>query len=218
MRSNRIVGWCAIASCALVAPARAQTALRGALAPQVETAAEGSEEREQTLLSGQVTHGGYGGPRLAYGRIAGRDAVTVGGEGGWIINHSIILGVAGCGLVSSQPAPGAYASNEDLTLGYGGLMLGYTFFSDRLVHGTLSALVGAGGMGTRSRFGPDTRDLNDAFFVFEPTATVELNVARHFRLGAALSYRLVRGVETDGITNSDLSGLFGSMVLKFGKF
>jgi len=28
----------------------------------------------------------------------------------------------------------------------------------------------------------------------------------------------VRGVETDGLSNSDLSGLFGSMVLKFGKF
>ena len=25
-------------------------------------------------------------------------------------------------------------------------------------------------------------------------------------------------VETDGLSNSDLSGLFGSMVLKFGKF
>jgi hypothetical protein len=47
---------------------------------------------------------------------------------------------------------------------------------------------------------------------------VEVNVATHFRFGVAVSYRWFRGVETEGITNSDLSGVFGSMVLKFGKF
>jgi hypothetical protein len=104
-------------------------------------------------------------------------------------------------------------------MGYGGVMLGYTLLPHQLLHATFTGLVGGGGLGARLRMNRDSNiDLADAFFVFEPMLTVDLNVARHFRLGASLSYRLVRGVQTDGLSNADLSGLFGSMVFKFGKF
>ena len=54
--------------------------------------------------------------------------------------------------------------------------------------------------------------------MLEPAATMELNVIRNVRAGLGISYRWVRGVDTDGLTNGDLSGVTGSMVLKFGKF
>lgn len=176
------------------------------------------QERDQQLIEGETEHGGYGGPRLAYGRVAGHDALQVGGEGGWIINRRFIVGGAGTGLVTNQPAPGTLASTDNLTFGYGGAMLGYTLLPEKLVHATFTALVGAGGLGARARGSNDTTDLSDSFFVFEPTATLDVNVARHFRLGMAISYRWVRGVDTAGIGNADLSGVFGSMILKFGKF
>ena len=175
-------------------------------------------ETDETLLSGDIVHGGYGGPRIAYGTIAGKDALFVGGEGGWIINHQFIIGGAGYGLVTQQRAPGDYGTTDDLSFGYGGFMLGYTFLSDKVVHGTFTTLVGAGGIGSHGRNDMRGSNLQDAVFVLEPTATIDLNVVKHFRTGFAVSYRWVRGVQTAGITNADLSGVTGSLVLKFGKF
>ncbi len=45
-------------------------------------------------------------------------------EGGWIVNHQSILGGAGYGLVTDQPAPGMFADTDQLTMGYGGVLLG----------------------------------------------------------------------------------------------
>jgi hypothetical protein len=175
-------------------------------------------QADETLVEGKTEHGGYGGPRVAYGRIAGHDAVQVGAEGGWIVNRRFILGGAGYGLATNQPAPGTWAATDNLTFGYGGALIGYTLLPEKLVHATFTALVGAGGLGTRALGSNAATDLADSFFVFEPAATIDVNVARHFRLGVAVSYRWVSGVETTGITNSEMSGVFGSMILKFGKF
>jgi hypothetical protein len=175
-------------------------------------------DADDTLLSGDIVHGGYGGPRVAYGSVAGHDAVFVGAEGGWIVNHQFILGCAGYGLVTQQRAPGDYGLTDDLSFGYGGVMLGYTFLSEKVVHGTFTTLVGAGGVGSHRRSGTEASDLQDAVFVLEPTATIDLNVVKNFRTGFAVSYRWVRGVQAAGLTNADLSGVTGSLVLKFGKF
>jgi len=196
--------------------ARAELPVSRALEQVVTAPAPG--ERSETLIEGSVEHGGYGGPRVSFGRVAGHDAVHVGGEGGWIVNHRFILGGAGYGLVTDQPAPGALSATDDLKMGYGGVLVGYTLLPQRVLHATFTALVGAGGLTTENRTSHSGSDHSDSFFVLEPAATIELNVVQHFHAGIALSYRWVRGVETDGLSNSDLSGLFGSMVLKFGKF
>ncbi|HUJ25903.1 MAG TPA: hypothetical protein VLW85_07795 [Myxococcales bacterium] len=184
---------------------------------QITTAAPAGE-KEDVLIEGEVEHGGYGGPRVAYGRVAGHDAIDVGAEGGWIVNHHFILGGAGYGLVTSQPAPGVLATTDDLRMGYGGGMIGYTIFPQRLVHATFTVLIGAGALASQPHLGTATNDLADSFFVCEPAATMDVNVARHFRFGLAVSYRFVRGVDTSGLSNGDLSGVFGSAILKFGKF
>jgi len=177
-----------------------------------------SSSRDETLVDSHIDHGGYGGPRIGYTRIAGSDAMWVGGEGGWIINHHIIIGGAGYGLVTQQPAPGALAATDDLSLGYGGLLLKYTVLPHHLVHATFGTLIGAGGVGSHPRSGGDSRGGADSFFVLEPDAAVELNVVEHVRAGLALSYRWVTGVQKAGLGNGDLSGFTSSLVLKFGKF
>ena len=175
-------------------------------------------DKPETLFNGDVSHGGYGGPRVAYGRVASRDALFVGGEGGWIINHSFIVGGAGYGLVTQQPMPGDLGTTDDLTFGYGGFMLGYTLFPEKLVHGTLTVLVGAGGISSRSRLTSNQGNVQDAVFVVEPTATFELNMVQFMRSGVAVSYRWVSSVDTPGLSNSDFTGVLGSFVIKFGKF
>src|SRR4051812_3919802 len=68
-------------------------------------------ERDETVLGGEIEHGGYGGPRIGYTRIAGNDAMWIGGEGGWNLDHHLIIGGAGFGLVTQQPAPGGVGSH-----------------------------------------------------------------------------------------------------------
>ena len=43
--------------------------------------------QEQTLISGKVESGGFGGPTLKVTKMKGESGLLIGGRGGWIINH-----------------------------------------------------------------------------------------------------------------------------------
>ncbi len=185
--------------------------------------------QEQTLISGPVENGGFGGPVVKFSDIDNKFAILVGGYGGWLINHSFMIGGGGYGLVNnihaSQAAQLYYGTGDNLRLqfGYGGLMLEYIGEPDKLVHYSVSTLIGAGGVGYNylDNFYNSFQEDNgrtSAFFVLEPSAGVELNVTRFFRLNAGASYRLVRGSDLPGISDSDLSHLSGYLTFKFGKF
>jgi len=163
---------------------------------------------ERTLISGDIESGGYGGPVVKLTGINNEIAVLMGGRGGWIINHAFIVGGGGYGLVTD-----IFVSGKKLGLGYGGLELGYVFFSDSLVHFTVHSLIGFGGVS----FENDPASA-DEIFVIEPEATVVLNVTEFFRIAAGVSYRFVTGVTTSGVSDASLSGLSGMLVLKFGDF
>jgi len=185
--------------------------------------------QEETLLgSGKITSGGYGAPVIKYTQIKGEPAILVGGKGGWIINHSFIIGGGGYGLVNNIDANNTFAamlSEPYLNFGYGGLELEYIVQSDQMVHFSVNTLIGAGGVSYRPSFFDEHRDNwnnwdspSDAFFVFEPGANVELNVIDFFRINAGVSYRLISGVNFDDLKNSDLAGISGVLTFKFGKF
>ena len=188
--------------------------------------------QEETLLgSGEVTHGGFGGPVIKYTQIKGEPAVLVGGRGGWIINHTFIIGGGGYGLVNDMKAnnpliivPGI--TKPYLNFGYGGLELEYIIESDKLLHFSVYSLIGAGGVSYReglfnhngTDWDHDGNSPSDAFFVFEPAANVELNIISFLRINAGVSYRFVSGVNFDDLKNSDLAGISGQLTLKFGAF
>lgn len=177
-------------------------------------------QQAETLLGGEVGHGGFGGPVLKVGNVAGDAGVWVGARGGWIIlpdgNHSISLGIGGYGLVTEHESP----ENSDLLAlnGYGGFELEYTNRSARIVHFTFTTLLGGGGLMLRERDFEEVNDDVDSFFVFEPGAHAELNVTNFFRISAGASYRITSGITRFGFSDSDFSGLNGVITLKFGKF
>ncbi|UCH62552.1 MAG: hypothetical protein JSU77_12265 [Fidelibacterota bacterium] len=179
--------------------------------------------QERTLISGPVVHGGFGGPHLMLGRIKGETAVLTGGWGGWLINHTLMVGGGGYGLVNDLAA-GQTETGEDryLNFGYGGMILGFILGSDRLVHVTAHTLFGLGDVGyrhhrlTEESWEEDT--IHDVIFVIQPTLGVELNVTRFFRIAAGGSYRHVAGTDMVDITDGDLGGFGAELTLKFGKF
>ena len=96
--------------------------------------------QEETLVgTGEIDHGGYGALVVKVTGINGETAILVGGRGGWIINHTFVLGGGGYGLVNNlrPDDPGSFLFPDGETLlnfGYGGLELAYIINSDKLIH------------------------------------------------------------------------------------
>ncbi len=176
--------------------------------------------QEETLISGQLEHGGYAGPAVKFTTINNDWEVMVGGRGGWIINHSFVLGGGGYGLVTDVEALHIDPSGDVvLELGYGGGMLEYVGNPNELIHYSVSLLIGGGGVNyvreiTNTRLYADA----DAFFVLEPELNFMVNITTHFRAGVGAGYRLISGVDLAGLSDSDIGGLSINMVFKFGDY
>jgi hypothetical protein len=176
--------------------------------------------QEETLINGEIESGGFGGPAIKVTTINGENAVMVGGRGGWIINHSFVLGGAGYGLATDVNAKVTDSMHQCIQMGYGGLDLEYIPSSNDLIHLSVGLLIGAGGIGYKQ----DNNDMfnsshkTNAFFVLEPTVNANLNVTHYFRVAAGVSYRYVSGLKSVVSTNSDLSGPSAVLTFKFGTF
>lgn len=187
--------------------------------------------QEQTLLgSGEISNGGFGGPVIKYTSIKGETGILVGGRGGWIINHSFVIGGGGYGLVNNIKALMPVHIDQFgrlhtpyINFGYGGVELEYIIQSDRLLHFSLYTLIGGGTISYRDGLWGDNNSgewdtPEDAFFVLEPQINVELNVVSFMRINAGAGYRFISGVELNNLDNGDFSGFSGGLTLKFGSF
>jgi len=177
--------------------------------------------QEETLISeGKITHGGYGGPEVKFTTINDNFGLLVGGRGGWIINHTIILGGGGYGLTNAVKAKvPSTTEGKYVDFGYGGFALEWIIKSDKLIHFSISSMVAGGGVRYRHDMGDnDGNHHAEACLVVEPGATAELNITKFFRLSLGASYRYVSGVSSAVASNSSLSGLSLNLLLRFGKF
>jgi hypothetical protein len=183
---------------------------------------------EHNLLSGTLVHGGYGAPVVKFTNVNGRAAVLVGGQGQWIINHMVALGIGGYGMTPNQErlgtGPSRWMNNPDLAFSYGGLLVSFISESDQVAHPTIDLLIGGGSVDLvrHSESGDDYSDdshaLHDGIFVIEPSLNAEVNIVRFMRANIGVSYRFASGVSDFGFDSSDFSGLSATLALKFGKF
>ena len=164
---------------------------------------------EETLISGEIESGGCGGPVIKLSGISNDFALFIGGRGGWIVNHSFLIGGAAYGLATD-----VFISGNKLNMGYGGLWVEYIINSDALVHFTAGTLIGMG----NAHYDPEGKDQRSCF-VLEPEANVEINIVRFFRVCAGVSYRMAMGFSgLAGLDDAALSGLSANLFLKFGNF
>lgn len=188
---------------------------------------------ESTLFQGETSHGGFGGPVLKISSVNGDVAVFAGGRGGWIINHSLTLGMGGYALLNDVKLDNQPDSLEHLNFAYGGLELGMVLMSDNLIHLTSYVLIGAGAVnqgedfpgGDWERYDEESgeyrwnSEYTDRVFVIEPTIATEINMTKFIRLEVGAGYRQVWGIDKlTAISNDDLSSFTGNMTVKFGWF
>jgi hypothetical protein len=179
---------------------------------------------QKTLLGEGLQSGGYGGPGLRIGTLNGDLAVQAGGQGGWVIGKTFVIGGAGYGFATDHELI-VNTTTYAMDFGYGGLLLEYLHKSDEVFHGYLALIIGGGGVSLRDTSQPSGSDDvdDDNVLVLEPALNVEINLTKTMRIGLGAGYRVVSGLkatwETDyGLTAADLSGPFASLTFRFGKY
>jgi hypothetical protein len=171
----------------------------------------------------------YGALSTQYSRFNNQSALFAGAYGGWMMNHKLMIGLGGYGLVTRHNGVGKNVETNGQNtwkMGYGGLMLEYSFFQTRRIYFTASTLIGGGiikngnGRGTVSQNGSDELKDIDAsgFYVVQPSVNLEMAVNKWFHIGAGAGYRYIAGADQPGISNSRMSGRTASLTFKFGSF
>jgi hypothetical protein len=164
----------------------------------------------QLALTRSSTIGGYGGFAMRYGRLDGRDGFFAGAEGGVVINHKYIVGLAAMGGGFGDPQdPGG-----SVGMGFAALVLRYRFlFEGSPFDVTAGVVAGPGGMGRERAGMPDQQGF---IFVLEPQVEGHVNLTRWLRLGADVGYRLV--ASGGEVSSSDLRGLTTGVHAQVGWF
>lgn len=192
--------------------------------------AQAQNDGIQTLFGGQGIHssGGYGGFNTAFSEIDGRNTVFFGGQGGWVINHSFVLGGGGYGFSTALKYDEALDDRYQFEGGYGGLMLEFIINPTHVFHFNFPLLIGGGGV----RYAPNNKDYSSfsqeddaAFFVLQPGAEIQVNLLPFMRVALGARYRFTSNVSLryadsgQAIVNEAfLRGFSGNISFKFGKF
>lgn len=198
---------------------------------QEETQEEKKNNRDDinTIFSKEnlkVT-GGYISPEIKVGNVHEDVSLFVGGRLGMILNDHFTLGIAGYGLANNSNFKDVdpLSLNPDLriNMGYGGLLMEYTFFGNKKIHFSIPVVVGAAGIyiyeDDNNYFYNNYNDIeNSAAFVVEPGVNIEFNLFKFLRLDLGASYRLVTQTSLDYLSDDDLSDLSINATFKFGFF
>jgi hypothetical protein len=177
--------------------------------------------QDRTVVQSGDGFGGFGGPSFRVTKAAGETMVLSGGGGAFVLGRRFAIGGAGFGGTSMVDARlGGVETRGEMDLGYGGLTLEYIARTSDVVHPTFGVLLGGGAVSVwPDDLRPRNRDRgNEAFGVVEPHAGLEVNIVRWMRIGGTVSYRAVIGLEESRLVNDQLSGVSGTLVLRFGKF
>ena len=182
--------------------------------------------QEETLLNLAGEKGGFGAAVVKFTSVNGQGAIMVGGRGGWILNHSLVLGGGAYAVVNeinAAPEILPFEGPLDIEFGYLGFEVEYIFNPNSLTHYSLYAFIGGGATNFVKDVGPVWRSNEQVgetafMFVLEPAANAEVNVTPWFRLNAGVSYRVVAGVSQVGLKDSDFTGLTATLTFKFGRF
>lgn len=181
-------------------------------------------QETQTLISNNITHGGFGAPIFGVTSVNGQPSYLRGVRGAWVINltgeHTVNIGLARY-RTRTDFSPAEWSGTDtdvpDMRTKYGGFELEYINRTYRLVHFSIQTLMGSGTV-RYSGNNPDLNKTSDNYFVLQPGVNLNLNITRWFRLGGGLFYRYADGVNLEGTGSNDLSGIVSFVGLRFGKF
>jgi len=180
-------------------------------------------KKDTASVKKKNVYGGYGAPFVGITQMDGAMATLVGGKGGVIINHRFVFGGVGTAIIGSNsnavldtiktksatPMDSLWIK-KNLSMGYGGIFVEYILKYSSPIHISIPLNIQIGGV----KGGGDHSNIkSSAIFVVEPGINLEFNFYKFFVPAINVGYRYV-----SGDYSSKLSGVYGSLILKFGKF
>ncbi len=187
----------------------------------------GSQDDIETLAGEGVHNGGFGALTFTATKFNSKDMVMIGFRGGWIINRAVAIGFEGHGLLPIAEFTSIDSATSTRAVGgYGGMFIEPIVFSNKIVHVTFPISAGAGWVGyvvdweNNYNYHFDQSDLidGDVFWYIKPGASIELNVARNFRIDLGASYRFSQDLQLLNTPSDGFSGWNYFLTLKFGRF
>jgi hypothetical protein len=180
----------------------------------------------KTLLGRNKTGGGYASFTTGYTTIDDKHALLFGGRFAWIASHVVGVGLGATGFINEYHYEPSIDRDVFLTGGYGGLYIEPILMPRLPVHLSFPVLFGAGAISFVSKDGGFNENFiedSKAFLIIEPSAELEFNLTRFFRLAFGASYRMPTQFDV-GLPGSytidveSLKTLSYTVTLKFGKF
>ena len=166
-------------------------------------------QKEQTILgsSGLRFSGAWGGSTTNLTFYGDETSITSGGFGGLEFGKTLLVGWGGFSNTSDFRFPDL--TSDRIRLDYTGLMVGYAPKAYKAIHPQFMLLTGGGRVAVSG-------EGSDGVVVLQPSAGLELNVLRWFRIGLEGGFRFVGGSDFTGFNDADLSAPFGQLTFKFG--
>jgi hypothetical protein len=153
---------------------------------------------------------------LGVTEIDGDTALQGGLAVGGLLENRFGIGLAARTLLDSVETESPLLQDiENTDFWYGGLYSEYQFTPTSLVNMSLDMTIGAGRLEVnRTAGGSEQANV----FVVEPGVNMMVNVTETFHLGLGLHYRYVHNVSVRDLEESDMSGVTGSIFLRFTEY
>lgn len=165
--------------------------------------------RERTLLGDLDLSGAWGGPTYNYSMTGDDWALVRGGFGGLEFGEEFFIGYGGWkgreAFTVDEPLAGA----PEFDFRHSGLILAYAPFSDNAIHPRITTIFGPGKVDVAG-------EGRDRMLVGQAMIGLELNLFQWFRLGAEGGYRFSTGVDSELISDRDVSGAVVQLEARFG--
>lgn len=189
-----------------------------------QTEPEETKNTEKTeFLADGTSSTGFGGPWMQVGFINGNAVPFFGGGGGALFNNQFYFGGFGMGMSSPLTVdnelnnPNLLPPQGDLTIGMGGMILGYTPWGNKKIHPIFGIDFGWGGY-SLTYATTNTQFESGNFSTLTPRAGVEMNALPWLKFHLAGSYRVFSGINSTYISNNTLSSPLIELRLHFGWF
>lgn len=184
-----------------------------------------SNRHQIHTLTGRNSHGGgFGALSFKSTELRDESIVMAGLRGGWIINRTLGIGFEGYGIIPTASFDDIGTEDIMPVGGYGGMFLELIFFSNQVIHVTFPISGGAGWLGYYEDDSSNITSIDgdqigeDVFWYVEPGVSLEVNIARNFRLSGGVSRRFVQDLVLPETADDDFNTLSYFLTLKIGSF
>ena len=168
------------------------------------------------------------GPELKVSRLIEGYQLYTGLKSAILFNDKFGFGLAGGGFVTEEVINALNREGEESELNtimvYGGFNVDYILHTNSPVSISFPMLVGAAGLVLFGQQQGPNGVLDEemveggVFFIYEPSVSLELNIARFLRMGLGAGYRFAFKGDMDRVSRKDLSDFTFNCSFQFGSF